>query len=471
MKKSELTFTAILVPLDLILVFLASITAHSLRFGIFAELRPAILLIPWDDYLLFSAGTSALFIVFFALSGLYAASGPRRLRIELSRIFLACSTGIMAVIATIFFRHELFSSRFIILAAWMFAIIYVSLGRIVVRLFQRRLLAAGIGAHRVALIGQDEKIADFLAMHFERTPGLGYAVAVRLPSFDAAAAAELDRLKKADQLDEIMVTDTDLDREAVGNLLAFAQSRHLAFKYVADPLSVAARNVEIGTVADLPMVEIKGTRLDGWGRIFKRIFDLLASGILIVLLSPVMLLTAIAVVLDSGFPVLFRRLDDGTTVTRVGEGGRPFPYFKFRSMRPGTHAMRYKELAAQDTRKDGPLVKIKDDPRVTRVGKFIRRFSIDELPELFLVFAGQMSLVGPRPHLPEEVAKYQDHHRRVLTIKPGITGMAQVSGRADLTFEEEVKLDTFYIENWSPWLDLLILAKTPLVVLARKGAY
>ncbi len=469
MKKSELTFTAILVPLDLLLVFLASLTAHSLRFGVFAELRPAILLIPWNDYLLFSAGMSGLFIVIFALAGLYNASGPRRLRIELSRIFLASSTGIMAVIAAIFFRHELFASRFIILAAWLISIAYVSLGRIAVRLFQRRLLAAGIGAHRVALIGRDTKVADFLALQFERTPGLGYAIAGRFSGFDAATAAELEQLKKDDNLDEIMVAD--LDRESMADLLAFAQSRHLGFKYVADPLSLASRNVEIGTIAELPMVEIKGTRLDGWGRIFKRIFDVLAALILIILLSPVMLLAAVAIVLDSGFPILFRKLDDGTTVTRIGEGGRPFPYFKFRSMRPGTHGMRYNELADRDARKGGPLVKIKDDPRVTRVGKFIRRFSIDELPELFLVLGGQMSLVGPRPHLPEEVAKYQDHHRRVLTIKPGITGMAQVSGRADLTFEDEVKLDTFYIENWSPWLDLLILAKTPLVVFGRKGAY
>ncbi len=469
MKKSELTFTAILVPLDLLLVFLASLTAHSLRFGVFAELRPAILLIPWNDYLLFSAGMSGLFIVIFALAGLYNASGPRRLRIELSRIFLASSTGIMAVIAAIFFRHELFASRFIILAAWLISIAYVSLGRIAVRLFQRRLLAAGIGAHRVALIGRDTKVADFLALQFERTPGLGYAIAGRFSGFDAATAAELEQLKKDDNLDEIMVAD--LDRESMADLLAFAQSRHLGFKYVADPLSLASRNVEIGTIAELPMVEIKGTRLDGWGRIFKRIFDVLAALILIILLSPVMLLAAVAIVLDSGFPILFRKLDDGTTVTRIGEGGRPFPYFKFRSMRPGTHGMRYNELADRDARKGGPLVKIKDDPRVTRVGKFIRRFSIDELPELFLVLGGQMSLVGPRPHLPEEVAKYQDDHRRVLTIKPGITGMAQVSGRADLTFEDEVKLDTFYIENWSPWLDLLILAKTPLVVFGRKGAY
>jgi lipopolysaccharide/colanic/teichoic acid biosynthesis glycosyltransferase len=133
-------------------------------------------------------------------------------------------------------------------------------------------------------------------------------------------------------------------------------------------------------------------------------------------------------------------------------------------------SMRYNELADKNLRKDGPLVKIQDDPRITRVGKFIRRFSIDELPEIFLVLRGDMSLVGPRPHLPEEVAKYERHHKKVLTIKPGITGMAQISGRSDLTFEEEVKLDTYYIENWSIFLDLTIILRTPLAILKRRSA-
>ena len=130
---------------------------------------------------------------------------------------------------------------------------------------------------------------------------------------------------------------------------------------------------------------------------------------------------------------------------------------------------RYNELAHLNTRK-GPLVKTKDDPRITRVGKFIRKTSLDELPEFWLVLRGYMSLVGPRPHLPEEVDQYEDHQRKVMTIKPGITGLAQISGRADLDFDAEVRLDTYYIEHWSPWFDLYILLKTPLAVLFRKGA-
>jgi lipopolysaccharide/colanic/teichoic acid biosynthesis glycosyltransferase len=239
---------------------------------------------------------------------------------------------------------------------------------------------------------------------------------------------------------------------------------------VADLLGVKVLRTEVMDIAGLPLAEVKRTTLEGWGAIAKRIVDFVFSGLLIIIFSPVMLLTTIAIKLDSQGPVFFSRLDDGSYLYRVGQGGRLFKYFKFRSMIDRADNMRYKELANLNLRSDGPLVKIKDDPRVTRVGKFIRRFSIDELSELFLVFIGKMSLVGPRPHLPEEVAKYEQHHRKVLTIKPGITGLAQVSGRSDLAFEEEVKLDIYYIENWSLLLDLSILLKTPLAVLKHRSA-
>lgn len=467
MKKSELAFTAVLVPLDFLLVFAAAITAHSLRFRTFAGIRPVMFEIPFAQYLAFSAGVAAAFVVCFAIAGLYGASGPRRIKTEVSRILLASSTAMMTVVALIFFRAELFPSRFIVLAAWMLAFLYVATGRVVVRFTQRLLLRAGIGIRRVVIVGGNDRTTSLLVQEFSRNPAMGYLVVKKTAGFDAT---ELEPLAKARGIDDVIVTDPTVDRETLARILAFAQAHHLTFRYSADLLATHAKNIEIGAIAGIPIVEIKGTRLDGWGRIFKRCFDIVVSLVLIVLTAPIMLLTAIAIKLDSAGPVLFTALDDGSPVTRVGEAGRAFRYFKFRSMKPKTHNLRYGELSHLDTRADGPLVKLKDDPRVTRVGKFIRKYSIDELPEFFLVLAGKMSLVGPRPHLPEEVAKYDDRQRRVLTVKPGITGMAQVSGRADLTFDEEVRLDTFYIENWSPWLDLAILLRTPLVVLARKGA-
>ena len=235
---------------------------------------------------------------------------------------------------------------------------------------------------------------------------------------------------------------------------------------MADLLGTKVLKTELTEYAGLPIMEVKKTPLEGWGRIIKRLFDMVASLILIVILSPILLAIAAAIKLDSHGPIFFSRRDDNSPLFRVGQGGKIFRYFKFRSMRDRS----YKELAELNLRKEGPLVKIKNDPRITRVGKFIRRFSIDELPELFLVLVGKMSLVGPRPHLPEEVAKYERHHKKVLTLKPGITGLAQISGRSDLSFEEEVKLDTYYIENWSFLLDLTILLRTPMAVLRGRKA-
>jgi exopolysaccharide biosynthesis polyprenyl glycosylphosphotransferase len=376
----------------------------------------------------------------------------------------------MAAIVLLFFRSELFSSRFIVLAVWVIAFLYVAGGRIAVRLLQRALLHMGVGMRRVALIGADDGSAVLLQREFSKHPSFGYRIVKRCRAFDAGAAAELDALAKADGLDDVVVTDPDLPREELQRAMGFARSRHLAFRYTADLLATHAKNVDIAMLAGIPVITVKSTRLDAWGRIFKRIFDIVVSLLLLVVASPIMLVTALAIVVDSRGPVLFSRKDDGAPVTRVGENGKAFRYFKFRSMRPGSDSARYAELAHLDTRKDGPLVKIKDDPRVTRVGAFIRRWSIDELPEFFLVLIGKMSLVGPRPHLPEEVAKYDDAHRHVLSIKPGITGLAQVSGRSDLAFDDEVRLDTYYMENWSPWLDLAILIRTPLAVIGRRIA-
>ena len=188
-----------------------------------------------------------------------------------------------------------------------------------------------------------------------------------------------------------------------------------------------------------------------------------------------MLFSALAILFETGLPILFRN-------ERAGEHGKLFNALKFRTMYQkyciGTsfsdheHALEYeKELIAKQSIKEGPVYKIKDDPRVTRAGKFLRRASIDELPQLFNVLSGKMSLVGPRPHQKREIEQYEKHHKRVLEIKPGITGLPQISGRSDLSFEEEVRFDIYYMEHWSLKLDFIILLKTPFVVAGQKGTY
>jgi len=466
MKRSELILATILLPLDFLAVVLAGITAYSIRFS---GQIPVIFRMPWPDYIRLVWLVAIAWSIIFIFAGLYTLQQSRKLRQQLKRVLISCSLGFVVIIIYIFFVKGNFSSRFIVLVGWILAIVYMSGLRLIMALIRRLLYRQGIATRRVVIIGES-KSTEVLIHAFSAHKELGYSIVKRFSNFSSEAAEELSRLIIGTPIDEVIQADPNLTKAEVLRLYDFADENQITFRYAADLLDTKVLRVEVTELAGIPIVEVKKTSLDGWGRVNKRIFDIIFSSLIIILVSPIMLLAAIIIKLDSKGPVFFSRLDDGSPLYRVGQGGRLFRYFKFRSMRPGTDSLRYTELNKLNLRTDSPLVKIKDDPRITRVGKFIRRFSIDELSELFLVWIGSMSLVGPRPHLPEEVAKYQSHHKKVLTIKPGITGLAQVSGRSDLSFEDEVRLDAYYIENWSLWLDFIILVRTPLAVLKPRKA-
>lgn len=471
MKRPELFFSFLLLPLDFIMIVLAGISAYSIRYSQFTQdLRPVIFDLPFVGYLKILIAVAFLWIIIFALTGLYNIKGARKLTNEIYRVILACSTGFMIIVISIFIRRELFSSRFIVLAGLALAIIYVSFARIIVRIIQRTLFKYGIGTHKVVLVG-NSKTTDNLIYEFSSSKTSGYEVVKRLRDFNIETSQELEEFMKLKEVDEIIQSDPNLSKAETLRLYDFADEHHVGFKFAADLLGTKVLQTEVTEIAGVPIVEVKKTPLEGWGRILKRTFDLVGSVLIIIITSPILFFTALIIKLDSKGPIFFSELDDGKSLQRVGMGGKLFHYYKFRSMTPKTDSLRYSpELADKNSRNDGPMFKVKNDPRVTRFGHFIRRYSIDELAELFMVLKGDMSLVGPRPHLPEEVAKYEHHHKKVLTIKPGMTGMAQISGRSDLSFEEEVKLDTYYIENWSLTLDLAILLRTPLAVFRRRKA-
>lgn len=468
MKKSETFFSILLVPLDYALILLAAVSAYKIRFSQWwIDIRPIIFDLPFQDYLNSAFIVAVLWIMVFAIAGLYQVKSSHHITQELRKIFFASSTGLALIAILIFFQRDLFDSRFIVMVAYVLAVVYVSLGRVIIRKIQRTLLKKGIGVYKIVLVGNSRTTDSFLT-EFSANKKYGFKVVKRLRDFSLENSKELQQFIEDNEVDQIIQADPNLSKAEMMRLYDFATDNHIIFKYVADLLEVKVLRSEVAEVMGVPVVEVKRTTLEGWGRIGKRIFDIVASFILITIFSPLILITMLLIKIDSKGPIFFSRRDDGSIVTRIGEGGRPFNYFKFRSMIPNTDSMRYKELADKNVRGDGPMVKIKDDPRVTRVGRFIRRWSIDELPELFLVFIGRMSLVGPRPHLPEEVAKYENHQRKTLSVKPGITGLAQVSGRSDLSFEEEVKLDVYYIENWSLLFDISILFRTPLAVFKHR---
>jgi exopolysaccharide biosynthesis polyprenyl glycosylphosphotransferase len=227
---------------------------------------------------------------------------------------------------------------------------------------------------------------------------------------------------------------------------------------------IAGPRVHTHPVAGLPLIHVERPTYSGPTRVFKTAFDMVGAALLLMVFSPVMLILALAVKVSSPGPVFFRQ-------ERVGVDGTRFRMTKFRSMRVDAEAL-LDELRAQQTDAGNEvLFKIKDDPRITKVGKFLRRFSLDEMPQLFNVLSGEMSLVGPRPPLAAEVAQYQDEVHRRLLVKPGMTGLWQVSGRSDLSWEETVRLDLSYVENWSITGDLVILFKTARAVVSSSGAY
>jgi exopolysaccharide biosynthesis polyprenyl glycosylphosphotransferase len=225
---------------------------------------------------------------------------------------------------------------------------------------------------------------------------------------------------------------------------------------------VAGPRISIRPVAGLPLLHVEEPEIAGFWPLLRTATYWVMALLLVIVLSPVLVGIAVWIAVDSRGPVLFRQ-------TRAGTGGRPFTVYKFRTMAVDAES-RLEELRALNE-SDGLLFKMRRDPRVTRSGRFLRKYSLDELPQLMNVLRGNMALVGPRPPLPSEVEAYGADVRRRLMVRPGITGLWQVSGRSDLTWEESVRLDLYYVENWSPALDISILWKTLFAVLRGGGAY
>ncbi len=473
MKRSELFFSFLLVPLDFAMIVLAGVSAYYIRYAdFFQHFRPIIFDLEFVGYIKIVLLIAFFWLVIFALAGLYNIKSARKLVKEIYRVVLACSTGLMLIVILIFVRRELFDSRFIVLAGWILAIIYISFARSLIRFIQRALFKYGIGVHKIILVG-NSKTTDNLIYEFSSQKSSGFEVVKRLRDFSIETAQELTEFLKSKEVDEIIQSDPNLTKAETLRLYDFTDEHHLTFKYAADLLGAKVLKTEVTEVAGIPIVEVKKTPLDGWGRIVKRIFDVIAAIFFIIFFSPIMIITALFVKFDSRGPIFYKN-------ERVSKTG-VFKLFKFRSMQiqycvGGEYgeevALKYENqlIDRQNTKHGEPVYKIANDPRLTRAGKFIRRYSIDELPQFFNVLAGNMSLVGPRPHQPREVARYEHHHKKVISIKPGITGLAQISGRSDLSFEDEVKLDTYYIENWSLLFDLSILLRTPLAVFKGRKA-
>ncbi len=460
MKRSELFLGVLRVPLDYCMAVGALATAYFLRAQLnlpayLKEIDP--LSFPsFNAYVQLALIGGVIFIAVLMLMGSYSMKRPRSFSAEIKNVLLSSVVWLMVVISYYFFIRDFPFSRLVLMLAVLFMFVFVSAGRTVLRVLRRILLKFGIGKRRIIIVGLNssaKKLEDFV--HGTRA----FALVSTVSSFEELQ----EKFSGVDLYDEIFHSHSD--KEEAKQLIDYCREHHLEYHFVPDVIELHRSGFSMITVGGVPLISLNPTPLEGWRKVLKRVFDFIFSLIGLIILSPVFAVIAILIKIDSRGTVFFRYLDDGKKAMRVGERGRLFCCLKFRTMKSNTHNLRYTELADKNIRKGSPLVKIQSDPRVTRFGKFLRRYSIDELPSLWNVLVGEMSLVGPRPHLPEEVAAYKSYHKFVLTLKPGITGLAQINGRSDLDFEQEVSLDTFYIENWSLWLDIKILLKTVLVVL------
>jgi exopolysaccharide biosynthesis polyprenyl glycosylphosphotransferase len=450
------------------MIVFAGLSAFAIRnLPQLIALKPKLYEFPFATYFKIVLVIAPIFILIYALEGLYRIKTTRKYWKEMFKVFVASSVVLVIIIVAIFLQRSWFSSRFIILAGWLLIVLYVSFARFVLHEIQKFLLVKrGLGVHRVLLIGESGKL-DEIGKLIKNNPELGYKVIDKINTFSLKTIKEI-KTKKG--IDEIILCDSTITDAEQEKIIDYCAINNITYKYV--PTSLQTSQAVMGMLDGFPIIEVKHTPLDGWGKIIKRIFDIVGSLFLIAISSPIMLLVAILIKIEDNGPLIYRN-------KRVGNKDKILYVYKFRYMKweyciskdnPNLEkALDYeKELIKERSLREGPLYKIKDDPRKTRVGNFIEKYSIDELPQFFNVLKGDISLVGPRPHQEREVEKYKEYHRRLLTIKPGLTGLAQISGRSDLDFDDEYKLDVYYIENWSLFLDIQICLKTVGVLFKRR---
>lgn len=468
MKKSELSFNIASIFVDAAMIIASGSVAYFLRYRVenFIPQYPVLFDLSYGEFLKNILMAIPVLLIVFALYGLYKVKSTRGFREVSFKVTAAISTGLMLFVAVYFFNPEIFPSRLIVLMSWIFTIITVNFGRLVVLLVERAFLKRGIGLHRLVLIVGWNK--DFsLRNEIIKRPELGYKIIETLDG-NGEIIDQLEKIQKEGGIDEIIQANYDLDRSTNSRILRFTHDNGITFNYVPDILEAQRSNISISDISGIPVVELRNTPLDGWGRVVKRLLDITLSIFFIIILSPLIVVIFLMIKFSSPGKTLYIQ-------ERFGQG-KPFRFYKFRSMHQhlsvgdeygGESANNLRDQLWQSNARSGPFLKIKNDPRVTKIGKFLRRTKLDELPQLFNVLKGDMSMVGPRAHVIEEVKLYRDRYRRQFTVKPGVTGLAQISqvNDPDLSFDEEIKLNTFYIENWSLGLDFQVFVRTAIVLL------
>jgi exopolysaccharide biosynthesis polyprenyl glycosylphosphotransferase len=471
MRNQRIRFITIIG--DLVLINLAFALAYVARYQ-WEWLVPVQFYEPYASYIGQQVVLNVLLVLTLSQSRVWKRRRGEFWVDEMSRIIYATAAGITLMMAVTFFFQPTPFSRLLLFWALVFIVLFIGLARLIRRWLLASLYRRGIGVDRVLIVGFGETGRGLIRTLLAR-PDLGFQAigylddgtqennvgSGRIPHL--GSYSDLDKLlERRPRLHTVFIAlPGEMHREAT-QLLHVCQLHGVRTQAVPDLLQLSLNRVEFNNMAGIPMLGVREVGINPLQRIMKRALDLTVIIIGGVPALLAMAIIALAIKIDSHGPVLYSGM-------RVGRNGKLFKMFKFRSMVEGAEEQKVALQALNEA--DGPVFKIKNDPRRTRVGRFLRRSSFDELPQIYNVLLGQMSLVGPRPPLLEEVAAYKPWHHQRLSVIGGMTGLWQVSGRSDLTFDELCMLDIYYIENWSLALDLRILLQTIPHSLFGRGAY
>jgi exopolysaccharide biosynthesis polyprenyl glycosylphosphotransferase len=469
-------FVVVLILGDAVSILGGLLLATYLRFGSFSQL------IAFEsdelsiEFWQLGVVVVPLWISFLALGGLYRPDRAAGGLSSTGPIARSLSFGVVALVLATYVAKLPGLSRAWTLLLWVFCIAAVLTSRALISLGLAAARRRGRMLRSTLIVGSNSESADIVRV-LKGSPEAGLVPVGCLTSSQAerlsldycshdmpvlGTARELVSIAVEQRIDTIIIASSAFDHDVLARMLAEVRSLDADVHVSSGLFEVLTSRVLVTEVAGVPLITVRGLSLSRGNLLVKRVFDLVVGGAVILAGLPVWLLVATAIKLTSPGPVLYAQ-------TRVGRDGAHFPMFKFRSMYVDADA-RLAELQAENEA-SGPLFKMRDDPRVTPVGKWMRKFSIDEFPQLLNVMRGEMSLVGPRPPLPFEVERYSVDDWRRMEVVPGMTGLWQVSGRSNLTFDEMVRLDLFYIQNWSVPLDLSLIARTVPAVLFARGAY
>jgi len=476
LRRNSKLYSFILIVVDTLVLITAFVLAYVAR--VQYDPRPLLHNIYAYDYLLTFLLIVPFWILVFALIGLYKPNTYQRRLIEWGKIAIGSFIGILLVIGWEYISDkEVFPARLVAFYALAASFILIVFVREVMRFVRTMMFRYGQGVKRVLLIGSSGATSD-IARNLADTVRSGYnIVAIAGPkkilpdSYQAHHYSMVEAALKdieTNNITAIIQTDLYENPERNQKILSAAQTHHIDYSFIPAEAEFYSGKNTVDVFVGYPMITVYQTPLTGWGAILKRVFDFIVSLILIIILSPFLLAIFIIKRIADRGPAFY-------VSKRLSRFSQPIGLIKFRSMdsKFGSKdaAIEFREMGREDLALEYEKNrKVENDPRITRFGAFLRKTSIDELPQIFNVFKGDISLVGPRPILPQEVSLAKGRTSLLHSVKSGMTGLWQVSGRSELSFDDRIELELFYAQNWTFWLDIKILFKTALIVVKGRGA-